>query len=634
MAGLEELKKKLAPLFDAEKGFSAGSTLDPSDSYMLSDGGTVNLLSRSYGVYNFNELGLQKCTSWLADESDHSEKTYRCASHEMRIFGAIGSGASSVVQRAVHIPTHRIIALKKINIFEKEKRNQLLTEIRTLCEAPCNEGLVEFHGAFYMPDSGQISIALEYMDGGSLADILRMQKSIPEPILSSMFKKLLQCATFVGTVTYMSPERIRNESYSYPADIWSIGLALFECGTGEFPYAANEGPVNLMLQILEDPSPSPSRQKFSPEFCSFVDDCLKKDAEARPTAEQLLSHPFITKYEHAKVDLAAFVRSVFDPMQRMKDLADMLAIHYYLLFDGPDELWQHLKILYDEGSTLRFSGKHFVGPNDIFATLTNIRRTLAGDWPPEKLIHVVEKLHCRAHGEDGIAIRASGSFMIGNQFLICGDGVQVEGLPNFKDLSIDFCILLAPVNILEFNVPSANAVNLYKKTFTQTSTSVCMHVISLYLHARIGEVISACLFTRAYGEGNAVIRNIWFDRFMEPGKAVQWIYLRRCQWIFSCSMGLHMRVHGFVNGYEFFSRSYGVVKGIYEDVIEILSSLKLDKAIQDLCGSSRQCYFISHLEAFNQNDTACGANDKASGQKKTIVASATSSAISTPSTGI
>jgi len=59
----------------------------------------------------------------------------------------------------------------------------------------------------------------------------------------------LQCATFVGTVTYMSPERIRNESYSYPADIWSLALALLECGTGEFPYTANEGPVNLMLQV-------------------------------------------------------------------------------------------------------------------------------------------------------------------------------------------------------------------------------------------------------------------------------------------------------------------------------------------------------------------------------------------------
>jgi serine/threonine protein kinase len=52
----------------------------------------------------------------------------------------------------------------------------------------------------------------------------------------------------------MSPERIRNESYSYPADIWSLGLALLECGTGEFPYTANEGPVNLMLQVHVDAS--------------------------------------------------------------------------------------------------------------------------------------------------------------------------------------------------------------------------------------------------------------------------------------------------------------------------------------------------------------------------------------------
>lgn len=483
MAGLEELKKKLVPLFDAEKGFSSGSTLDPSDSYMLSDGGTVNLLSRSYGVYNINELGLQKCTSRSVDDTDLGEKTYRCASHEMRIFGAIGSGASSVVQRAIHIPTHRIIALKKINIFEKEKRQQLLTEIRTLCEAPCYQGLVEFYGAFYTPDSGQISIALEYMDGGSLADIIRVRKHIPEAVLSLMVQKLLHglsylhgvrhlvhrdikpanllvnlkgepkitdfgisaglensvamCATFVGTVTYMSPERIRNENYSYPADIWSLGLALFECGTGEFPYTANEGPVNLMLQILDDPSPSPSKNLFSLEFCSFIDACLQKDAESRPTAEQLLSHPFIRKHDEARVDLAIFVRSIFDPTQRMKDLADMLTMHYYLLFDGPDEHWQHTKTLYNEISVFSFSGKESIGPIDIFKALSNIRSTLAGEWPPEKLVHIVEKLQCRAHGQDGVAIRVSGSFIVGNQFLICGDGIQVEGVPNFKDLSID-----------------------------------------------------------------------------------------------------------------------------------------------------------------------------------------------------
>ena len=76
----------------------------------------MHLLSNSCGEYNINELGLQKRTSGVIDDD---EKTYQCASHEMCIFGAIGRGASSVVQKAIHIPTHRILALKKINTFEK-----------------------------------------------------------------------------------------------------------------------------------------------------------------------------------------------------------------------------------------------------------------------------------------------------------------------------------------------------------------------------------------------------------------------------------------------------------------------------------------------------------------------------------
>ncbi|KAH6804944.1 mitogen-activated protein kinase kinase 3 [Perilla frutescens var. frutescens] len=69
-------------------------------------------------------------------------------------------------------------------------------------------------------------------------------------ISAGLEDSMAMCAIFVGIVTYMSPERIRNENYSYPVDIWSLGLALFECATGEFPYSANEGPVNLMLQVI------------------------------------------------------------------------------------------------------------------------------------------------------------------------------------------------------------------------------------------------------------------------------------------------------------------------------------------------------------------------------------------------
>ncbi|KAK7266038.1 hypothetical protein RIF29_18677 [Crotalaria pallida] len=43
----------------------------------------------------------------------------------------------------------------------------------------------------------------------------------------------------------------------------------------------------VLCQILDDPSPLPSKQMFSPEFCSFVDSCLQKDPDIRPTAEQM-----------------------------------------------------------------------------------------------------------------------------------------------------------------------------------------------------------------------------------------------------------------------------------------------------------------------------------------------------------
>lgn len=94
-------------------------------------------------------------------------------------------------QKVLHIHLIRIFTCSY-----QEKRQQLLTEIRTLCEAPCYEGLVQFYGAFYTPDSGQISIALEYMDGGSLADIIRIRKTIPEQILSAMVQKLLLVSGF------------------------------------------------------------------------------------------------------------------------------------------------------------------------------------------------------------------------------------------------------------------------------------------------------------------------------------------------------------------------------------------------------------------------------------------------------
>ena len=50
---------------------------------------------------------------------------------------------------------------------------------------------------------------------------------------------------------------------------------------------------------------------------------------------------------------------------------------------------------------------------------------------------MVDKLQCRRHGDSGVSVRASGSFIVGSHFLICGDGVQAEGMPNIRELPAD-----------------------------------------------------------------------------------------------------------------------------------------------------------------------------------------------------
>ena len=43
---------------------------------------------------------------------------------------------------------------------------------------------------------------------------------------------------WIGTMTYMSPERLAGDSYTCGADVWALGLVLVECGIGYYPFAA------------------------------------------------------------------------------------------------------------------------------------------------------------------------------------------------------------------------------------------------------------------------------------------------------------------------------------------------------------------------------------------------------------
>ena len=92
------------------------------------------------------------------------------------------------MKKAVHVPTHRFVALKSMTVFEREKRAQLIAEMKLLCEHQGGHqpGLVQFVGAFYSPETNQINIALEYVEGGSLESLVKRGGAVPTDVLGKI----------------------------------------------------------------------------------------------------------------------------------------------------------------------------------------------------------------------------------------------------------------------------------------------------------------------------------------------------------------------------------------------------------------------------------------------------------------
>jgi len=51
--------------------------------------------------------------------------------------------------------------------------------------------------------------------------------------------------TYTGTLCYMSPERLEGLDYSYPSDIWSLGIVVYEMTIGTHPYPKTDNPLEI-----------------------------------------------------------------------------------------------------------------------------------------------------------------------------------------------------------------------------------------------------------------------------------------------------------------------------------------------------------------------------------------------------
>ncbi|KAJ2747498.1 MAP kinase kinase (MEK) [Coemansia sp. BCRC 34301] len=272
---------------------------------------------------------------------------------DLAIGQPMGEGAGGTVVKATHRPTQTPMALKFIRA-DYNIRQQILKELQILHE--CNSPyIVSFYGAY--PKDNGVQVCLEFMDLGSFDRIYRKNGPIPVPVIGRVTYSVLQglkylyedlrvmhrdikpsnillnslgfikicdfgiskemvssiANTFVGTASYMSPERMTGGSYTVKSDIWSLGLTLMELALGRYPLKG-EGESMSIFEMLSyintETLPMLSQEVFPPGLCDLIAKCLIKDPSLRPNLKDLLVHPYNRECAVAKVNIEQWASSI------------------------------------------------------------------------------------------------------------------------------------------------------------------------------------------------------------------------------------------------------------------------------------------------------------------------------------
>lgn len=79
------------------------------------------------------------------------------------------------------------------------------------------------------------------VEASSVASLSKWETEAATEGKAETIKPLHRARTFVGTVTYMSPERINGDEYSYSSDVWSLGMMLLTTALGRLPFETDKG---------------------------------------------------------------------------------------------------------------------------------------------------------------------------------------------------------------------------------------------------------------------------------------------------------------------------------------------------------------------------------------------------------
>ncbi|XP_023642003.1 MAP3K epsilon protein kinase 2 isoform X2 [Capsella rubella] len=255
----------------------------------------------------------------------------------------IGKGAYGRVYIGLDLENGDFVAIKQVSLenIVQEDLNTIMQEIDLLKNLN-HKNIVKYLGS--LKTKTHLHIILEYVENGSLANIIKPNKfgPFPESLVTVYIAQVLEGLVYlheqgvihrdikganilttkeglvkladfgvatklneadfnthsvVGTPYWMAPEVIELSGVCAASDIWSVGCTIIELLTCVPPYYDLQ-PMPALYRIVQDDTP-PIPDSLSPDITDFLRLCFKKDSRQRPDAKTLLSHPWIRNSRRA-----------------------------------------------------------------------------------------------------------------------------------------------------------------------------------------------------------------------------------------------------------------------------------------------------------------------------------------------
>lgn len=116
-----------------------------------------------------------------------------------------------------------------------------------------------------------------------------------------------------GTIRWMAPEILKQEPQDSKIDIWSVGCTVLEMISGQPPWSEfTDNTLGLIYHLARTDKPPSIPPELSVEGKDFVLACLNRDPTKRPTAKELLAHPFVAQAGVLAPSVNSAVQSMLD----------------------------------------------------------------------------------------------------------------------------------------------------------------------------------------------------------------------------------------------------------------------------------------------------------------------------------